>query len=237
MKSQNFRKSAELFGAICGGLLISLPAIPQVVAQQSPPKLNPCPRIFYEEPHNNQVVVPPGCPPNALTKRLAAQGLLPAPATPSPEQTRLSVGGEAPESGVTTPRPVANDQTQQPSPGAVSSDQPQLLQPRQTPSATIALANGTVNIKLVNNTAAKVTFQVIGDTAPRSLQGKSDVTLQGLKAPVTVTFEREDHGQLIVTPQPSSEPGSLEVTFKEATDATQGRSTMRIERNGSVFLN
>ena len=237
MKSQNFRKSAELFRAIGGGLLISLPVNPQVVAQQSPPKVNPCPRIFYEEPHNNQVVVPPGCPPNALTKRLAAQGLLPAPATPSPEQTRLSVGGEAPQSGVTTPPPVASEQTQQPSSGAVSSDQPQLLQPRQTPSATIALANGTVNIKLKNETAANVTFQVIGDTAPRSLQGKSDVTLQGLKAPVTVTFEREDHGQLIVTPQPSSEPGSLEVTFKEATDATQGRSTMRIERNGSVFLN
>lgn len=236
MKSQNFRKSAELFGAICGGLLISLPVIPQVVAQQSPPKVNPCPRIFYEEPHNNQVVVPPRCPPNALTKRLAAQGLLPASATPSPEQTRLSVGGEAPKSGVTTP-PVPSEQTQQPSPGAVSSDQPQLLQPRQTPSATIALANGTVNIKLKNETAANVTFQVIGDTAPRSLQGKSDVTLQGLKVPTTVTFEREDHGQLIVTPQPSSEPGSLEVTFKEATDATQGRSTMRIERNGSVFLN
>ncbi|MEH2468472.1 hypothetical protein [Nostoc sp.] len=250
MKFQNFRKSAELFGAICGGLLISLPAIPQVVAQQSPPKVNPCPRIFYEEPHNNQVVVPPGCPPNALTKRLAAQGLLPAPATPSPEQTKLSVGGEAPESGVTIPRPVASEQTQQPSPGAVSSDQPQqpspgavssdqpqLLQPRQTPSATIALTNGTVNIKLVNDTAANVTFQVIGDTAPRSLQGKSDVTLQGLKAPVTVTFERQDGGQLTVTPQPSSEPGNLEVTFKEATDATQGRSAMRIERNGSVFLN
>ncbi|MEH2142462.1 hypothetical protein [Nostoc sp.] len=236
MKSQNFRKSAELFGAICGGLLISLPVIPQVVAQQSPPKVNPCPRIFYEEPHNNQVVVPPGCPPNALTKRLAAQGLLPVPATPSPEQTRLSVGGEAPSS-VTTPPPVPSDQTQQPLPGAVSSDQPQLLQPRQTPSATIALVNGIVNIKLKNETAANVTFQVIGDTAPRSLQGKSDVILQGLKAPVTVTFEREDHGQLIVTPQPSSEPGSLEVTFKEATDAAQGRSTMRIERNGSVFLN
>jgi hypothetical protein len=91
---------------------------------------------------------------------------------------------------------------------------------------------------LVNDTAANVTFQVIGDTGPRSLQGKSDVTLQGLRAPVTVTFEREDGGQLIVTPQTaSSEPGSLEVRFKEATDAAQGRSAMRIERNGSVFLN
>jgi hypothetical protein len=90
---------------------------------------------------------------------------------------------------------------------------------------------------LVNDTAANITYQVIGDTAPRSLQGKSDVTLQGLSAPVTVTFEREDGGQLTVTPQPSSEPGSLEVTFNEATDAAQGRSAMRIEPSGSVFLN
>jgi hypothetical protein len=233
MKSQNFRKSAQLFGAIFGGLLITAPAIPQAVAQESTPKVNPCPRIFYEEPHNSQVVVPQGCPPNALTQRLAAQGLLPAPANPSPEQTRLGVGGETSEAGARPP----GDQTQQPSPGAVSNDQQRLLQPRQTPSATIALTNGTVNVRLVNDTAANVTFQVIGDTAPRSLQGKSGVTLQGLKAPVTVTFEREDGGQLIVTPQASSDPGSLEVRFNEATNAAQGRSAMRIERNGSVFLN
>ncbi|MEH1837884.1 MAG: hypothetical protein V7L20_03735 [Nostoc sp.] len=241
IKFQNFRKSAELFGAICGGFLITLPAIPQALAQQSvpqqsTPKVNPCPRIFYEEPHNSQVVVPQGCPPNALTQRLAAQGLLRVPVTPSQEQTKLSVGGEAPVPNVSSQSPVSADQTQQPATGTVSTDQQQ-LQPRQTPSTTIALANGKVNVTLVNDTAAKVTYQVIGDTAPRSLAGKSNVTLQALNAPVTVTFEREDGGQLIVTPQPSSESGSLEVRFNEATNATQGRSAMRIERNGSVFLN
>jgi hypothetical protein len=201
IKSQKFRKSAELFGAICGGLLISLPAIPHALAQESTPKLNPSPSIFSEPPYNrSQATVPPG-------------------------------------PGARPPRPVPRDQSQQSSPGAASSDQPQLLQPRQTPSATIALTNGTVNIKLINDTAANVTFQVIGDTAPRSLQGKSNVILQGLKAPVTVTFERIDGGQLIVTPLASSEPGSLEVRFNEATNAVQGRSAMRIERNGSVYLN
>jgi hypothetical protein len=232
MKSQNFRKSAQLLGAIFGALLISAPAIAQVVTQESTPKINPCPRIFYEEPHNTRVVVPQGCPPNELTQRLAAQGLLPVPSTPSPEQTRLGVGGETPAGAR-----LSGDQSQQSSPGGVSNDQQRSLQPRQTPSATIALANGKVNVRLVNDTAADITYQVIGDTAPRSLAGKSDVTLQALDVPVTVTFERQDSGQLIVTPQASSEPGSLEVRFNEATNAAQGRSAMRIERNGSVFLN
>ncbi|MEH2316442.1 hypothetical protein [Nostoc sp.] len=227
MKSQKFRKSSELFGAICGGLLISLSAIPQTLAQQSTPKVNPCPKIFYEEPHNSQVVVPQGCPPNALTQRLAAQGLLPVPATPSQSQSQVPE-----EPGVSSPVPAPGDQTQQPIPEGGSTNQPP-----QTPNATIALNNGKVNIRFVNDTAANITYQVIGDTAQRSLQGKSDVILQSLKAPITVTFQREDGGQLLVTPQPSSEPGSLEVRFNEATDAAQGRSAMRIERNGSVFLN
>ncbi|MEH1886325.1 hypothetical protein [Nostoc sp.] len=222
-ESQKFCKSAELIGAICGGLLISLPAIPHALAQQSTPNLNPSPSIFSEPPYNrSQSPVPPG--PSAMPPRPVPRGegqMSPVPPGPS----------------VRPPRPIPGDRTQQPSPGGVSSDQPQLLQPRQTPSATIALTNGTVNIKLENDTAANVTFQVIGDTAPRSLRGKSNVILQGLKAPVTVTFEREDRGQLLVTPQASSEPGSLEVRFNEATNAAQGRSAMRIERNGSVFLN
>ncbi|MHC5832853.1 MAG: hypothetical protein ACYT04_96935, partial [Nostoc sp.] len=76
-----------------------------------------------------------------------------------------------------------------------------------------------VTIRFANDTAANIIYQVIGATAPRSLQGKSDVILQSLNAPITVTFQREDGGQLLVTPQPSSEPGSLEVKFNEATDA------------------
>ncbi|WP_414518167.1 hypothetical protein [Nostoc sp. PCC 9305] len=223
MKSQNFRKSSKLFGALCGGLLISLPAIPQALAQESTVKLNPSPSIFSEPPYNrSQSPVSP------------ESGVIPPRPVPPAEG---QVSPVPPQPGARPPRPIPGDRTQQPSPPTVSNDQQPLVEPRQAPSATIALTNGMVNIRLVNDTAAKITFQVIGDTAPRSLEGKSNVTLQALKAPVTVTFERQDGGQLIVTPQGSSEPGSLEVTFKEATNAAQGRSAMRIERNGSVFLN
>ncbi|MGV0103808.1 AMIN domain-containing protein [Nostoc sp. DSM 114167] len=238
MKSQNFRQSSKLFGALCGGLLISLPAIPQVLAQNSPVKVNPSPSIFSEPPYNRSQA--PGSPESGVTPPRPVpptEGQVsPVPPRPVPP-AEGQVSPVPPQPGARPSRPIPGDRTQQPSPPTVSNDQQPQVEPRQAPNATIALTNGMVNIKLVNNTAARITFQVIGDTAPRSLEGKSDVTLQALKAPVTVTFERQDGGQLIVTPQGSSEPGSLEVTFKEATNATQGRSAMRIERNGSVFLN
>lgn len=269
---QNIRKSAQLLGSICGGLLISLPAFTHTaVAQQLNPKVNPCPSIFYEEPHNNRVLVPQGCPPNALTQRMTQQGLLPVSpdtATPSPYQTRLGVGGEAPsplnpnpsvfneppydrsqgtlqpEGSLTpTPRPTPGEQTLVPQPGesTVPTRPPFSTQPpapeQQTPSTRIALVNGRVNVKLVNDTGANVTYEVIGDTPARSLEGKSNVTLEGLTAPATVTFRREDGGLLSVTPRPSSQSGMLEVTLKETTDFGQDRSALRIQETGAVFLN
>ncbi|WP_392534920.1 hypothetical protein [Nostoc sp. C117] len=242
--SQTFRKYAEFFGAICGGLLISLPAIPQVIAQESTPKLNPSPSIFSEPPYNrSKVPVPPepgARPPRSIPPTEGETRPVPPEPGARPPRSIPPTEGETrpvpPEPGARPPRPIPPTEGETrpvpPGPGATLP-----VEPRQRPSATIALTNNRVNIRLVNDTAANITYQVIGDTAPRSLQGKSDVTLQSLSAPITVTFEREDGGQLIVTPQSSSEPGNLQVKFNEATNATQGRSTMRIEKNGSVFLN
>ncbi|BAY16719.1 hypothetical protein NIES21_25500 [Anabaenopsis circularis NIES-21] len=314
MTYQKLRKFTEVFSAVCGGLLISVPAISQtavaqqptsVTPQQSTAKINPCPSIFYEEPHNSRVIVPQGCPPNALTQRLANQGLLPtARTTTTSTPYQAGVGGETPQAGASAINPcprifyeepfnsrnvvpqgcppnafsqgqqpqgnISNQgvpvtpqsstsgtitpQTTVPSQGETSSqgvpvtpqsstsgtttNQTPSVSQQQTPSTTIALANGKVNVKLINDTGAKVTYQVIGDTEARSLEGKSNVMLQGISAPVTVTFQREDGGLLLVTPQASAEqPGMLEVTLNEATDLAQDTKAMRIQQNGSVFLN
>ncbi|MBD2253017.1 hypothetical protein [Nostoc parmelioides] len=272
----DLRKSADLLSAICVGLLMGISATPQPgiaqqpVTQQSPiqpnSKVNPCPRIFYEQPHNERVAVPQGCPPNAFTQRLIDQGLLPqssVPATPNADQIRMGVGGDT--SSVLNPNPrifseapygrsqrglqTEGENTQlgvpgsqqTPAPGAGQSTVPVSPLPspgqQQSPSTRISLASGRVNVRLVNDSGANVTYQVIGDTAPRSLQGKSDVTLQGLTVPVTVTFQREDGGLLQATPQPSPQSGVLEVRLRETTDVGQDRSALRIENNGSVFLN
>ncbi len=271
--TQKVRKYAGLFSAICGGLLISAPAIShRAVAQQPTSQINPCPSIYYEEPHNSRILVPQGCPPNALTRKLAAQGMLPpptAPATPAPSQIPLGVGGEAPDSKplVVNPCPriyyeephnnqvlvpegcPPNTFTQQqqaqgispsqavPMRPPVTAIQPPLPAEQQPPSAKIALADGRVNIRLVNDSGAEVTYEVVGDTPARSLEGKSDIMLRDLTAPVTVTFFREDGGLIQVTPQPSAETGMIEVRLNATTDVQQDKNAVRIQEDGTVFLN
>jgi hypothetical protein len=252
-KIMNLQKYAQFIGTVGSGLLISLSAIPQaVIAQQTTSKVNPCPGIFYEEPHNSRVLVPPGCPPNALTLMLMQLGLIPFTIIPLPGQSGLGVGGEAPSA--LNPNPTIFNEppynrsqlgfrpggqiptlpTRPPSSGVI---QPPAPEQRQDPSTKIALADGKANIRLINNTGANITYEVIGDTASRTLEDKSDITLRGLSTPVTVTFQREDGGLLMVTPQPGRERGSVEVTLKATTDVNQDRSAMRIQSNGSVFLN
>lgn len=91
-------------------------------------------------------------------------------------------------------------------------------------------------MKLVNQTYTNVTYQVIGDTKPRTLSGRSDITLENLRAPITITFYRPDRGFLQVHPQ-TSEAGMLEVTLSEATNFAADKTVMTIQKNGNVFLN
>jgi hypothetical protein len=97
--------------------------------------------------------------------------------------------------------------------------------------------NGMVNLNLVNKTGATINYQVLGDTNQRSLQPRSDVTLQTLKAPVNITFERPDGGLIRVSPQASSQPGMLTVTFTETTDLDADKKAMTVQETGDVFLN
>ncbi|MBD2198891.1 MULTISPECIES: hypothetical protein [Calothrix] len=354
-KSHKFRKSAEFLAAICSGVLMSMPALAQtpvpVTPQPSSPsgKVNPCPRIFYEEPHNSRVVVPQGCPPNALTQQLQSQGTLPYTSNSgASSQNQTGVGGETtssslnPNPGIlneapynrsqqntqidgsstystpqqtpdngsqgnnqidnsgsystpnnrnsvrqnnqinnsgtysTTPnntnrsqqdnqidnsnnsssydnsgsystpnnRNSAQQNTQTDNststyttPQGVPSQSNSVTSPSQSPVATVALLdNGNVNIRLVNDTGANITYQVVGDTDQRSLGGQSDVILQSLRAPITVTFQRADGGLISVNAQ-ASETGLLEVRLDETTDVAQDKKAMRIQSNGSVFVN
>uniref|UniRef100_UPI0019DD858C hypothetical protein n=1 Tax=Oculatella sp. LEGE 06141 TaxID=1828648 RepID=UPI0019DD858C len=68
---QQLNKKISLFGTICGGLLLGLPAAVQPVSAQSEVEaINPCPRIYYEEPFDSSTLVPEGCPLNTISRQL-----------------------------------------------------------------------------------------------------------------------------------------------------------------------
>ena len=207
-------KEVGLVGTMFGTLLVGLSAITQsAVAQPRISQINPCPRIFYEEPHRNRVMVPAGCPPNAATLRLGGQ-----------QQTTGS------QSIMVPAYPMNGRRTN------VNVIQPPAPESRQSAIATITPTAGTVNVKLKNNTNAGISYQAIGQTQPRYLAGGQEFVLRGLPTPISITLVRQDGGLLKVMPTSTSE-GTLAVSLDETTNFDNNQGVLRIQKDGQVFLN
>jgi hypothetical protein len=211
---QKVQKSMGLLGAICGSLLIGLPvsAIRGIATEKQLTQTNHNPTISQAAPSNRS-----GSATSPLNPK---PSIFNAP----PYNRSLPTSPNAPGTTPTQPSVPSSE---------IQAPPPEQLQP---PSATVAPAKGKVSIRLVNETGANITYQVIGDTNQRSLQGKSNVMLTDLSVPVTVTFKRDDGGLLRVTPQ-SPQPGILEAILTETTDLGTDKNTMNIQPTGAVFLN
>jgi hypothetical protein len=123
----------------------------------------------------------------------------------------------------------------QPSPPVVN---PPLPSQQQPPIATLTPNQGTVGVKLINKTGADIVYQVIGDTRVRTLQGRSEITLQALRTPVSLSFYRRDRGFLLVKPVvPTTATSTIELTLTETTDFAIDKTALTIEPDGEVYLN
>ncbi|MBE9018900.1 hypothetical protein C7Y66_10510 [Chroococcidiopsis sp. CCALA 051] len=206
--SIRLRGSIAILGVICSSLTIDLPAVAIPQAEQKS-VLTSLSHIVTVAPHNSYISQTPEIP-----------QVSPAPVQPPlPEQ-------QQPPNTQVSPTP-------QVSPSPI---QPPLPEQQQPPSTTVLLNQGKVSIKLINQTGAKITYQAIGNTAPRSLPGKSDVTLKNLVTPTTVTFKREDGGLLNATGR-SPTPGVLELMLDATTDLGIDKQSLQIQPTGDVFLN
>jgi hypothetical protein len=107
----------------------------------------------------------------------------------------------------------------------------------QDASAIAIPINGRINVRVQNLTNAPVSYEVIGQTGERTLAGRTQYTLQNLPAPTTLTFRRADGGLLRIQPYTSVTPGQLDVFLSETSNFTQDNISMRIQQNGSVYLN
>lgn len=154
----------KLAGTTIGSLLLGCSIAPAAFAQYYP-LLNPCPGIYYEEPFNSTRTVPAGCPPNAATQFA---------------QTRS-------QSYRVVPNRTAPFERSAPL-------QPPLPESRADAVTNVALVNNSFDVMVRNNTNAIVSYEVIGQTQRRYLQGGAGVMLQGVSAPATITFVRQDNG-------------------------------------------
>ncbi|WP_026736294.1 hypothetical protein [Fischerella sp. PCC 9605] len=223
----NIKSKKGLLGSIFGGLLIGLPIIPFAASAAPSSVLNPCPRIFYEEPHNNRVLVPEGCPPNAATLRLREQGETALREGFPPQATANPKGGV-----VVQPRILVE-------PGGLPVNRQTIPAPetRQNAIANITPTAGTVDVRLKNNTNARISYQAIAYTQPQILAGGEEYVLQDLPTPVTVTMVREDGGFIQAKPIPTSSEGVLAITLDETANFSNSDTALRIQRDGQVFLN
>jgi hypothetical protein len=116
--------------------------------------------------------------------------------------------------------------------------QPSQPEDRSDVIATITPTDGTVDVRVKNNTNALVQYQAIGYTDYVPLEGGEETVLRDVPLPATITFARQDDGFVKVMPISASTEGMLEVTLNEDAqplDSNQG--TLRIQEDGSVLLN
>jgi hypothetical protein len=113
---------------------------------------------------------------------------------------------------------------------------PQLLPGTEpAPIATVSLQSGRVNVQLKNTVNTPITYQAIGHTEERILEPRSEVTLQDLPAPVTITFLRSDSGLLKVAPMANAKAGELMLMLNEAMGLSDSQASVRIQTTGSVL--
>ncbi|BBD54828.1 MULTISPECIES: hypothetical protein [Planktothrix] len=131
-------------------------------------------------------------------------------------------------------RPQAAPATTQPN--SNSNSEKDDLPPRfPLPSARVGAVNGIVTIKLINNSNTPIQYQLIGGTRQELLAKNATIQVQG-SPPITLTYQRQDGGSLLVIPKQTS-PGVLEVQFEVTNNFSLDTRSMNITEAGSVFLN
>ncbi|MGK7910609.1 MAG: hypothetical protein AB4050_03865 [Synechococcus sp.] len=114
---------------------------------------------------------------------------------------------------------------------------PPLPEQLQEPSAILTPQHSSLEIELVNDVNAEVVYQLLGDTAVRTLPANTSAILRGLDRPTTLTFQRPDGGFVTADITDEDEVGMLRLVFDETNDFGDSRISLNVDPNGHVFLN
>jgi hypothetical protein len=160
---------------------------------------------------------------------------------PPPQGKPVAQPNSTPEVPQAAPQttPQAAPQT---TPQAVPQTTPQAAPQTTTllkfpfPSAKVAPSNGTLTIRLVNNTNLPINYQIVGYAAEKTLEKGATIEINKLTTPLNITYQRPDGGFLIAMPK-ATDPKILDVTFSLTNDLSADTKSMNIQADGLVFLN
>ena len=208
-KRLNFKTAGIL--TLLSSIAIGIPLIPTKAPAQT---VAICPGLYYEEPWEDILEPPYGCPANE------------AVLDTEDEEVVIIDEDLVYEEDIALP--------------PTTREVPPLPEVRSDIITTIEPYNGQVEVILDNNTNSIVSYQILGHTGQRWLEDGEQAVLRNVPVPVTITMVREDGGLLQVTPSPAdewAESNNLHVTLDEdlTLDATKG--VLRIQSDGNVLLN
>lgn len=109
------------------------------------------------------------------------------------------------------------------------------------PDGRLLLNEGTVDIKLINQTDSTIIFQLTTGDDPQTTMGMIDntnVTLHDLDAPVDINLVRPTGGLVQVTPEITAD-NLLEVRLTEPTSSSNislAEGTLSVLEDGSIYL-
>lgn len=128
--------------------------------------------------------------------------------------------------------------------GVAGLQHPLAAQSPVPPVVTVPVPQSLTTVRLVNQTAAPITYEALGDTQSRLLMAGDEVTLQNLNTPATLTFFYDDipkdrqtgEGLLQAALGVDEDTGTLDVVISPTTALDADVSNITIEANGNVFV-
>jgi hypothetical protein len=161
--------------------------------------------------------------------------------------TTISLAGGPPPQTKPVVKPSSKPAVPQAAPQTTPQAKPQTTTPQATPqtttllkfpfpSAKVAPSNGTLTIRLVNNTNLPINYQIVGYAAEKTLEKGATMEINKLTTPLNITYQRQDGGFLIAMPK-ATNPEFLDVTFSLTNDLNADTKSMNIQADGLVFLN
>ncbi|MEO0737791.1 MAG: hypothetical protein AAFZ35_13430 [Cyanobacteria bacterium J06649_12] len=128
--------------------------------------------------------------------------------------------------------------------GVAGLQHPLVAQSPVPPVVTVPVPQSLTTVRLVNQTAAPITYEALGDTQSRLLMAGDEVTLQNLNTPATLTFFYGDipkdrqtgEGLLQAALGVDEDTGTLDVVISPTTALDADVSNITIEANGNVFV-